>query len=150
VKRFPTMSQKGTSKTPQYQKRTGVALRNGASGDARQASAVSASNNGGTRGKRARTVSIDRAPKDFLQTLTTKSTPSVRTDKDIVRKLITEEDNTAPNNTPLARNNEILRRHFLRMTELFLMPLEQYFASLMPLVKVGHQKSIRQTHYSHL
>jgi hypothetical protein len=34
-----------------------------------------------------------------------------------------------------AANNEVLRKHFLQLTETFMVPLERYFASLMPLVK---------------
>ena len=36
---------------------------------------------------------------------------------------------------PAAVNNELLRRHFLTRTENFLIPLERYFTSLMPLKK---------------
>jgi len=42
-----------------------------------------------------------------------------------------------PPSSPLsaAVNNELLRRHFLRLTESFLVPLERYFTSLMPLAR---------------
>lgn len=45
--------------------------------------------------------------------------------------------NSPPPSSPLsaAVNNELLRRHFLRLTESFLVPLERYFTSLMPLAR---------------
>lgn len=53
-------------------------------------------------------------------------------DKDVIRQLLRENSRGRFTH---AANNEILRRHFVKLTEAFLIPLERYFATLMPLAK---------------
>jgi hypothetical protein len=49
-----------------------------------------------------------------------------------------------------AVNNELLRRHFLERTEKFLIPLQRYFTSLMPLQKYVLTTQLRRANkYQH-
>jgi hypothetical protein len=68
---------------------------------------------------------------DFKQSVTTNYRGVVDVDKRVMKQLI--GDTQSP--LSVAVNNELLRRHFLRLTETFLIPLERYFTSLMPLAR---------------
>jgi len=68
---------------------------------------------------------------DFRQSVNTNYRGSVEVDKKVMKQLIGDTQSPLSN----AVNNELLRRHFLRLTETFLIPLERYFTSLMPLAR---------------
>lgn len=65
------------------------------------------------------------------QVLKTSHKNIVKIEQQAVLQLLSKADTEVA----LTHNNEILRRHFLQLTESFLIPLERYFASLMPLAK---------------
>lgn len=76
---------------------------------------------------------------DYKQGVQSSHKPLIEPDSKILKQLIStsSDSSTPPPSSPLsaAVNNELLRRHFLRLTESFLVPLERYFTSLMPLAR---------------
>lgn len=55
--------------------------------------------------------------------------PYLHKDKSIVKKILRGIQNKRPEEVQLA----LLRRHFLELTQSFMIPLERYMSSLMPL-----------------
>lgn len=82
---------------------------------------------------------------DYKQGIQSSHKSLIEPDSKILKQLISSSNSsssnsssqTPPPSSPLsaAVNNELLRRHFLRLTESFLVPLERYFTSLMPLAR---------------
>lgn len=78
---------------------------------------------------------------DYKQGINTPHKSLIEPDARILKQLIspssTSFSSSPATSTPLtaAVNNELLRRHFLRLTESFLVPLERYFTSLMPFAR---------------
>lgn len=61
----------------------------------------------------------------------TKYKPFLHKDRDVLKKLLRGLDSGRPSQA----QNAILRRFFIELTQSFLIPLERYFASLMPLAR---------------
>jgi len=61
----------------------------------------------------------------------TKYKPFLIKDREILKRLL----KSIESDRPAEVQNAILRRYFLELTQSFLIPLERYFASLMPLAK---------------
>ena len=57
--------------------------------------------------------------------------PFLEKDKNIVKKILKGVQLKRPNGVQSA----LLRRHFLELTQTFMIPLERYLASLMPLAR---------------
>jgi len=64
---------------------------------------------------------------DNKEKLVSEYKPFTTPDKNVLKKISETIDDTV--------NNELLRTHFLQLTHTFLIPLERYFSSLMPLAK---------------
>jgi hypothetical protein len=86
---------------------------------------------------------------DYKQGITTSHKALIEADSRILKQLVSSSPSPdSPSDSPTpptsshlsaAVNNELLRRHFLRLTESFLVPLERYFSSLMPLARTVSQ-----------
>lgn len=76
--------------------------------------------------KTAPTKMIDNSPGIY-----TTYKPFLQKDKNIIKKLNTGISSNRPNEAQTA----LLRRHLLELTQSFMIPLERYIASLMPLQK---------------
>jgi len=62
-----------------------------------------------------------------------KGTGFINRDRETIQQNYTKTMHFTDTDRNEERNNEILRKHFLQLTENFLLPLERYFASLIPL-----------------
>jgi len=74
----------------------------------------------------------DRATKtvnEYKNEVKTKHKPFFTSDKNVTKQLMKQKPNSGLNS---AVNNELLRRHFFRMTETFMGPLESYCLTLIP------------------
>lgn len=61
----------------------------------------------------------------------TKYKPFLQKDREILKKLLKGIESARP----IEAQNSLLRRWYIELTQTFLIPLERYFASLMPLAK---------------
>lgn len=68
---------------------------------------------------------------NFKQEVKSSYRTHMASDPQLLKNLVHKKNQKVTN----AVNNEIIRRHFVARTEMFLVPLERYFTSLMPLQK---------------
>lgn len=70
--------------------------------------------------------------------------PFLQKDKNIIKKLMSGVSSKRPYEVQSA----ILRRHLLELTQSFMIPLERYIASLMPLQKSISPFKVRNFNYN--
>eukprot|EP01135_Chromosphaera_perkinsii_P006970 Nk52_evm8s639 gene=Nk52_evmTU8s639 len=72
---------------------------------------------------------------DWKDRFVSLSKPRVEKDKQLLRKLVQKTLISGENDRTVHERNVLIQRHFMELTEGFMIPLERYFSSLMPLAK---------------